>query len=240
MGAKMNIMEYDARRQMEIKAREAFFTTVFQKRAVAPHLLLKVRRECIIEDSLNQISSNEMDVKKGLRIEFVGEDGVDAGGLRKEWFLLLCREVFDPLYGISHTTFLIVGMFTWDEDSNYCWFNANSFETSDQYFLVGVVLGLAIYNSTILDIHLPLACYKKLLGVHCGLEDLRVFKPTVANSLEKLLAYEGDDFEDVFCLDFVGEREGYGQVLTVELVPGGSRKPVTKVNRHGTLLLDHF
>ena len=99
MGAKMNIMEYDARRQMEVKAREAFFTTVFQKRVVAPHLLLKVRRECIIEDSLTQISSNEMDVKKGLRIEFVGEDGVDAGGLRKEWFLLLCREVFDPLYG---------------------------------------------------------------------------------------------------------------------------------------------
>jgi E3 ubiquitin-protein ligase HECTD2 len=100
MGAKMNIMEYDARRQMELKAREAFFTTVFQKRAVAPHLILKVRRDCIIEDSLMQISCNEMDVKKGLRIEFVGEDGVDAGGLRKEWFLLLCREVFDPLYGM--------------------------------------------------------------------------------------------------------------------------------------------
>src|SRR5438552_186482 len=99
---------------------------------------------------------------------------------------------------------LISGMFTWDEDSNYCWFNANSFETSDQYFLVGVVLGLAIYNSTILDIHLPLACYKKLLGVRCGLDDLRSFKPAVASSLEKLLAYEDDDFEEVFCLEFVG------------------------------------
>jgi E3 ubiquitin-protein ligase HECTD2 len=99
MGSKMNIMEYDARRQMELKAREAFFTTVIQRRAVPSHLLLKVRRECIIEDSLTQISSNEMDVKKGLRIEFIGEDGIDAGGLRKEWFLLLCREVFDPLYG---------------------------------------------------------------------------------------------------------------------------------------------
>ena len=124
-------------------------------------------------------------------------------------------------------------MFTWDEDSNYCWFNANSFETSDQYFLVGVVLGLAIYNSTILDIHLPLACYKKLLGVHCGLDDLRLFKPAVAASLEKLLAYDGDDFEEVFCLDFVTEREGFGQVQTVDLVPGGSKKPVTKANRTG-------
>jgi len=168
----------------------------------------------------------------------VGEDGVDAGGLRKEWFLLLCREVFDPLYGTFPVLKLLMkGMFTWDEDSNYCWFNANSFETSDQYFLVGVVLGLAIYNSTILDIHLPLACYKKLLSVHCGLEDLRLFKPTVAASLEKLLAYEGDDFEEVFCLDFVSEREGYGQIQTVDLVPGGSKKPVTKANRAGIYLL---
>jgi len=82
-----------------------------------------------------------------------------------------------------------------------------------------------------------LACYKKLLGVHCGLEDLRLFKPTVAASLEKLLAYDGDDFEEVFCLDFVSEREGYGQIQTVDLVPGGSKKPVTKANRTGIYLL---
>jgi hypothetical protein len=42
-----------------------------------------------------------MDLKKSLRIEFVGEDGVDAGGLRKEWFLLLVRQLFDPQYGNS-------------------------------------------------------------------------------------------------------------------------------------------
>ncbi len=68
-------------------------------------------------------------------------------------------------------------MFTWDEDSNLCWFNPASFETSDQYFLVGVVIGLAIYNSTILDVHFPLACYKKLFNVSVGLEDLKVFRP---------------------------------------------------------------
>lgn len=128
-------------------------------------------------------------------------------------------------------------MFTWDADSNYCWFNANSFETSDQFFLVGVVLGLAIYNSTILDIHLPLACYKKLLGMHCGLDDLRLFKPALANSLDKLLTYEGDDFEETFSLDFVGHKENYGQTETVELVPGGSNKPVTKANRQGNRIL---
>lgn len=104
MGAKIHILEYDARRQMEAKARDAFFTSLTNRRAVNQYLVLKVRRDCLVEDSLKGISEGVGgmgDIKKGLRIEFVGEDGVDAGGLRKEWFLLLVRDVFDPHYGKS-------------------------------------------------------------------------------------------------------------------------------------------
>ncbi|KTW26061.1 uncharacterized protein T551_03633 [Pneumocystis jirovecii RU7] len=220
MGAKINIMEYDAKRQMEVKAREAFFSSIFQKRHITPHLVLRVRRECIIEDSLRQISNNEMDLKKSLRIEFVGEDGVDIGGLRKEWFLLLCREVFDPLYG----------MFVWNEETNYCWFNPASFESSDQYFLVGVVLGLAIYNSTILDIHFPLACYKKLLDIPCGLDDLKVFRPSLVKGFQHLLTFEGN-VEDTFCRDFVGEYEAFGNVYRLPLCKNGEKIAVTNLNR---------
>ncbi|KAK9461001.1 uncharacterized protein V1516DRAFT_711869 [Lipomyces oligophaga] len=220
MGSKITILEYDARRQMEIKAREAFFSTLNYKRVVHPHLVLKVRRDCIIEDSLNQISSNEMELKKGLKIEFVGEDGVDAGGLRKEWFLLLVRELFDPLNG----------MFTYDEESNYCWFNHSTFETSDQYYLVGVVLGLAMYNSTILDIQLPRALFKKLLGCPCTLADLMILKPSLAKGLQKLLDFNGN-VEETFCRDFVAEHEIYGTVVQVPLMPGGENRAVTNGNR---------
>ncbi|CAG8453048.1 8874_t:CDS:10 [Ambispora gerdemannii] len=220
MGGKINIMEFDAKRQMETKAKEAFFTILFQKRVTAPHLILRVRRDFLIEDSLNQIAANEMELKKSLRIEFVGEDGVDAGGLRKEWFLLLVRELFDPRYG----------MFTWDEDSNLCWFNPASFETSDQYYLVGVVIGLAIYNSTILDVHFPLACYKKLFNCPVGLEDLKVFRPAFARGLDKLLTFDGD-VETTFCRDFIGEYEAFGELQRIPLVSGGENKPVTNANR---------
>lgn len=101
--AKIRIMEHDARRQMEVKAREAFFNSILNHQAVSQYLVLKVRRECLVEDSLRGVSevvgTGEEEIKKGLRIEFVGEEGVDAGGLRKEWFLLLVREVFDPDHG---------------------------------------------------------------------------------------------------------------------------------------------
>lgn len=145
---------------------------------------------------------------------------MDAGGLRKEWFLLLVRSLFDSQYG----------MFTYDEDSNLCWFNPASFENEDQYFLVGLVLGLAIYNSTILDIHLPTACYKKLLDHPVGLADLRVFRPALARGLEQLLAFEGD-VENVFCRPFVAEIEAFGERRLVPLIPNGANIMVTNENR---------
>lgn len=106
--AKIHILEYDARRQMEVKAREAFFNSIMGRKAISQYLVLKIRRDCLVEDSLRGVSENvgsgQEDIKKSLKIEFLGEEGVDAGGLRKEWFLLLVREVFDPHHGGSSLT----------------------------------------------------------------------------------------------------------------------------------------
>lgn len=102
--AKIQIMEHDARRQMEVKAREAFFDSIMTHKSVNQYLILRVRRECLVEDSLKGVSevvgSGGEEIKKGLRIEFKGEEGIDAGGLRKEWFLLLVRDVFNPEHGM--------------------------------------------------------------------------------------------------------------------------------------------
>lgn len=101
--AKIQIMEHDARRQMEVKAREAFFDSIMTRKTVNQYLVLRVRRDCLVEDSLKSVSevvgTGGEEIKKGLRIEFRGEEGIDAGGLRKEWFLLLVRDVFNPEHG---------------------------------------------------------------------------------------------------------------------------------------------
>ncbi|KKK12481.1 hypothetical protein AOCH_001911 [Aspergillus ochraceoroseus] len=214
--AKIHIMEHDARRQMEVKAREAFFSSILNRKAVSQYLVLKVRRDCLVEDSLQSvgevIGSSHEEIKKGLRIEFAGEEGIDAGGLRKEWFLLLVREIFDPLHGL----------FIYDEDSRYCYFNPYCFESSEQFFLVGVLLGLAIYNSTILDIALPPFAFKKLLAAAPPTNG-----PLPSTSRPQ---YEGD-VADTFCYDFVTHVDRYGEVVAVPLCPGGEKKPVTNANR---------
>ncbi|KAI9367350.1 hypothetical protein BJX61DRAFT_312753 [Aspergillus egyptiacus] len=240
IGAKIQILEHDARRQMEVKAREAFFSSILTRKAVSQYFVLKVRRDCLVEDSLQRVSevvgSSPEEMKKGLRIGFVGEEGVDAGGLRKEWFLLLVREVFDPHHGL----------FIYDEDSQYCYFNPFCLESSEQFFLVGVVLGLAIYNSIILDIALPPFAFKKLLAAapqttgpqpltarptyKCSLDDLAEYRPALARGLRMLLDFEGDVAE-TFCHTFVADIDRYGDVVTIPLCAGGENKPVTNANR---------
>ena len=145
----------------------------------------------------------------------------DAGGLTKEWFQLLVRDLFDPQYG----------MFLFDEDSNQCWFNPASLENHEEFRLVGIVVGLAIYNSTILDVPFPLACYKKLLGMSTGLEDLCTLRPALGRGLKSLLDYNGQDVEEVFCRDFVAEYEAWGEIVRVPLVPSGESIPVTHLNK---------
>ncbi|KAJ5964193.1 uncharacterized protein N7479_004069 [Penicillium vulpinum] len=239
--AKIHIMEHDARRQMEVKARDAFFNSVLNHMAVSQYLVLKVRRECLIEDSLKGVSevvgTGQEEIKKGLRIEFSGEEGIDAGGLRKEWFLLLVREVFDPLHGL----------FIYDDDSQYCYFNPYCFESSEQFFLVGVLLGLAIYNSTILDVDLPPFAFKKLLSsaphasgpqtatslrstFKCTLEDLAEYRPALAKGLRGLLEFEGNVAE-TFCYDFVAQVDRYGEIISVPLCANGENRPVTNSNK---------
>jgi E3 ubiquitin-protein ligase HECTD2 len=238
--AKIHVLEHDARRQMEVKAREAFFDSILSRKAVSQFLVLKVRRDCLVDDSLRNVSevvgAGSGDIKKGLKIDFVGEEGIDAGGLRKEWFLLLVREIFDPAHGL----------FLYDEDSQYCYFNPNCFESSEQFFLVGVLLGLAIYNSTILDVAFPPFVFKKMLAsapntnvpitsmpriTHSyTLEDLAEYRPALARGLRQLLEFEGD-VQETFCRDFVAEVDRYGEKTQVPLCQGGEKRAVTNSNR---------
>lgn len=64
------------------------------------------------------------------------------------------------------------GMFTYDDGTQLFWFNSSSLENEAQYTLVGLILGLAIYNNCILDVHFPMVVYRKLLGKRGTLVDL--------------------------------------------------------------------
>lgn len=139
------------------------------------------------------------------------------------------------------------GMFVYDEESQYCYFNPYSWETSDQFYLVGVVMGLAIYNSTILDVALPPFAFRKLLasapaagagaghsmfprqGMRYTLEDLMEYRPGLARGLRQLLDHDGDVEE--FGLGFAIDTDKYGAIIRAPLCEKGENRTVTNDNR---------
>ena len=58
--------------------------------------------------------------------------------------------------------------------------------------LIGLVLGLAVYNAVLLDFPLPIALYRKLLGQPTALRDLKEMDPPLGKSLQQLLDMQGE------------------------------------------------
>jgi ubiquitin-protein ligase E3 A len=190
-----------------------------------PYFVLAIDRKYLLQQTLQAVANAPpQELQKSLKVVFKGEDGVDAGGVTKEFFQLLIQKLFD----------INTGMWKLENQHEY-WFNSDCTWNDDGFYLVGVLVGLALYNSVILDVHFPLVVYRKLLGKPLGLED--VVDVDVRNGLKTLLEYEGDDVDEIFCLSFEVTWMTLGQERKRELKPDGANIPVTSANKDEYVML---
>ena len=67
------------------------------------YLDVRIRRTHVLQDALNQLMYRPDDLKKPLRVTFISagveEEGLDEGGVTKEFFQLLIREIFNEVTG---------------------------------------------------------------------------------------------------------------------------------------------
>ncbi|MEE6470524.1 hypothetical protein FKM82_008991 [Ascaphus truei] len=216
---------YDNRIRMYSERRITVLYSLVQGQPMNPYLRLKVRRDHIIDDALVRLEmiamENPADLKKQLYVEFEGEQGVDEGGVSKEFFQLVVEEIFNP----------DIGMFTFDETTKLFWFNPSSLETEGQFTLIGIVLGLAIYNNCILDVHFPMVVYRKLMGKKGTLRDLADSHPVLYQSLKELLEYEGSVEDDMMITFQISQTDLFGNPLMHDLKENGDKIPITNENR---------
>ena len=78
-------------------------------------------------------------------------------------------------------------------------------EEEKEYMLIGMIVGLAIYNNITLDVNFPPVLFKKMLGYLGSFDDMEEAYPTIYRSMVTLLQYDGElPVEDCFCLTFSG------------------------------------
>lgn len=184
--SKGEIMKYEANKQMKQSGYQDL-ANMFIMGLMDPNistnesdymfLKFEISRDTIIQDTLNHLIKEGVNLKKQLKVKFKGELGQDEGGVQKEFFQILVRNLFNPEYT----------MFNYYKESKLVWFDRSTFESNIKFELIGVLMGLAIYNQIILDIHFPVACYKKLLDISPNLDDLKQLIPSTGHSLQYIL-----------------------------------------------------
>ena len=195
-----------------------------------PYCLLEVKREFIIEDVLQYKEYILKHKRKPLRVRFMdGEEGLDQGGVQKEFFLILVEAFMDPNRGL----------FNYNNNDRIAWLTHDQMNTHQfvLYELFGMMVGLASYNGILLDLHLPICFFKKLANESVNFEDFESTFPAIAKSCLELKENQSTDFEHLFCLNFNISYENVGTLDTYELIEDGSNVPVTLENKEAYIEL---
>lgn len=184
---------------------------------------VKIRRTHIFEDSYAEIMRQQPnDLKKRLMIKFDGEDGLDYGGLSREFFFLLSHEMFNPFYCL----------FEYSAHDNYTLqINPHSGinpEHLNYFKFIGRCLGLAIFHRRFLDAYFIVSFYKMILKKKITLGDLESVDADYHRSLQWML---DNPIEGVVDETFTAVEDKFGEMVTVELKPGGEDVEVTDENK---------
>ncbi|KAF2272792.1 uncharacterized protein EI97DRAFT_196139 [Westerdykella ornata] len=217
------VLEFDNKRNYF--SRKLHARGPHQDRHPHPSLQLAIRRDHVFMDSFQSLYFKTADeIKYGkLNIRFHGEEGVDAGGVTREWFQAIARQMFNPDYAL----FVPVA-------SDRTTFHPNRLSAiNDQHLVffkfIGRIIGKALYEGRVLDCHFSRAVYKRILGRPVNLKDMETLDLDYYKSLQWMLE---NDITDIITETFSIEVEAFGETQIIDLVPDGRNIPVTEENKH--------
>ncbi|KAK9474312.1 uncharacterized protein V1510DRAFT_373980 [Dipodascopsis tothii] len=195
-----------------------------QTRLVPQALSVNVRRDQVFLDSYKALyfkTGDEIKYAK-LNIRFHGEEGIDAGGVTREWFQVLARQMFNPDYAL----FAPVA-----SDRNTFHPNRTSAINPEHllfFKFIGRIIGKALYDGRVLDCHFSRAVYKRILSKEVSLKDMETLDLEYYKSLVWMLE---NDITDVITECMSIEADDYGDKKVIALVPDGPNIPVTEANK---------
>lgn len=192
-----------------------------------PAARVSIRRDHVFEDGYTYLSSLGPQLKGRIMIQFVdsmglAEEGIDGGGVFKEFLTCVSNEAFDPNRGLFAAT---ADQRFYPSPQQY----AKEEEQCSHLRFLGKIVGKALYDGVLLNVTFAPFFLAKWLGQRSFVDDLQTLDPDLYSGLNSLKSYTGNvsDLNLTFTID---ERE-FGVTRAVDLLPNGASIPVTRENR---------
>jgi ubiquitin-protein ligase E3 C len=189
--------------------------------------LHKIRRNFLVEDGFAAFADldSEEEIRSIFKVEFIAPDGepesgIDGGGLFKEFMIHICREVFDPKFGLFAVT---------DDQTLYpspSAFRAHP-NAAELYRFMGKVVGKAIYEMFLLEAQFSRVFLNRILGHTNEVDDVAALDKDLHKGMLRLK--ECPRVEDL-ALTFSISTAHLGHAEDVDLIPNGRNIPVTSAN----------
>ncbi|XP_030587326.1 probable E3 ubiquitin-protein ligase HERC3 [Archocentrus centrarchus] len=178
---------------------------------------LRLQRASLFEGTFRQLAAaRHEDFKKPLVVYF-DEDPKVTDVYKRDLFHHLFRNIVSAQSG----------MFMLNDSKTLAWFPSKATEEAKRnFFLFGVLCGLALYNQCIIHLPFPLVLFKKLLNLEPTLEDMMEFSPANGRRLQSILDYEDEVVCDLY-MGFLITWDG----TEVDLDPQTPGKPLTSQNK---------
>uniref|UniRef100_A0A5S6QY85 HECT-type E3 ubiquitin transferase n=1 Tax=Trichuris muris TaxID=70415 RepID=A0A5S6QY85_TRIMR len=187
-------------------------------------IAVRVKRDRIFQNSFRELCRLRSEQWKGrFYIMFEGEEGQDAGGLLREWFSVITREIFNPNYALFMTspgdrvTYMI-------NPASYV--NKNHLE---YFHFIGRLIAKAVFDNKYLDCYFTRAFYKHILGKPVKYTDIESEDPSFYQSLFYLL--ENPVSQLGYDVTFSLEVEEFGVRDLRDLKENGRHTLVTDQNK---------
>merc|ERR1711953_1626814 len=187
-------------------------------------LAVHVRRDAVFEESFRELHRRSAEEwKNRFYIVFEGEEGQDAGGLLREWYVIISREIFNPNYALFKTSSgdrvtYTINDFSHINSNHLCYFK-----------FVGRVIAKAIYDNKLLECYFTRSFYKHILAKAVKHQDMESEDYEFYKNLSYLIDTKVEDMGyDMF---FSTEIQEFGVTEVRDLIPDGRNVLVTDVNK---------
>ncbi|CAD8213014.1 unnamed protein product [Paramecium pentaurelia] len=185
--------------------------------------MLRIRREYIFEDSYIKIKSitDPNILKEQFEIIFEGEQGIDAGGLTKDWIYKLSEQIVDQKYKLfipnsDNTCFIINRESSCDPD------HLNKFKFVGKIFAIAILTKVPIYGQ------FPISMFKHIIGQKLSRADIQNYDEGLNNTFDLIYNQKIDSSWNLFWAYTI--KQG-GVPVDVELKPGGKDIEVTEYDK---------
>lgn len=183
---------------------------------------LSIQRDHVLSESMSRIK--QVNLLKEVKIDFKGEVSYDAGGIIREWFMVLIQELESKE----------MKLFEKSDCDDFSFvphrlLKAN-YDTLEYFRFIGKLIAKALLDNITINLCFNKIIYKMIIDEPVTLEDMKFIDNALYSSLINLKTIDPTMIEDL-CMYYVYEyNDENNKLVTEELIPNGAETLVKDIN----------